>query len=100
MRLIDSAGPCFLARFAFSVSPDSADTKWTYKISTENAPKEFQLGSEHLICRAAERRCTTTERLNQKPIVIWKTVWVSVFVINRNFFWRDTDRMKPASQRL
>ena len=96
-----SAEPCsFGILFAFPTSPDSAHVEWTYEISTENVSEEFQFGSKHLVCRATECHCTTAERLAQKPIVIWKTVWVGLFVINCDFLWRDTYRMSPASQRL
>src|SRR4051794_5544150 len=96
-----SAGPCsFGVLFVFPTSPDSAQVERTYKVSTENASEEFQFGSKHLASRATERRCTATERLDQKPIVIRKSVWVGLFVIDCDFLRRDTDRMKPASQRL
>src|SRR5690349_19276900 len=90
-----SAGPrSFGVLFVFPTSPDSAQVERAYKISTENAPEEFQFGSKHLVGRAAERRCTATERLDQKPVVIGKTVWIGLFVINRDFLWRNTDGMK------
>src|SRR4051812_35473649 len=70
-----SAGPYFFGvLFPVPTSPDLAHVEWTYKISTENAPEEFQFGSEHLVCRTAERRCTTAERLAQKTIVIWEAL--------------------------
>jgi len=84
----------------FSGTFGSNHAEWARKISTENASEEFQLGSEHLVCRAAERHRTTTERSAQITIVIWKAVWIGLFVINRDSVWRDIDWMKPANQRL
>src|SRR5690349_17187122 len=101
MTPIVSAGPCSAGGlFAFPTSPDLAHIEGTYEISAENASEEFQFRSKHLVCRTTERRCTTAEGLDQKPIVIRKTVWVGLFVIDRDFLRRDTDRMEPASQGL
>src|SRR4051812_48274699 len=101
MPLIGSAEPCFFeACLAFPAPLVLTYAEWAYQISTENASEKLQFGSKHLVCRAAERHRATTERLDQKTVVIWKTVRVGLFVIHCDFLWRDTDRMEPASQRL